>query len=126
MSVHAVILDADGRVLQLKQTYGNFSWGLPGGAVDPGETVVQTLERECLEELGVSVDLGPLTGIYYHKAFNSHVMIFRCQIPKGSTIVLSTEHSEHRYFSLDELSVVQKRRVDDCVKYDGRLMTAAF
>lgn len=29
-----------------------FHWGLPGGKVEKGESLVQALERECTEELG--------------------------------------------------------------------------
>ena len=126
MSVHAVITDADGCVLQLKQTYGNLAWGLPGGAIDPGETVVETLRRECREELGVDVAIGPLTGIYYHAKFNSHALIFRCSLPADIELSLSSEHSDFRFFRLDELSTVQRQRIDDCLTYDGQLRTAAF
>ena len=28
------------------------TWGLPGGKAEPGETLMQTIERECQEELG--------------------------------------------------------------------------
>lgn len=28
------------------------TWGLPGGKQDPGETLLDSMERECIEELG--------------------------------------------------------------------------
>lgn len=55
LSVHAVITDDAGRILLLKQTYGDLRWGLPGGSVDRGETVHQAIVRECVEELGCSI-----------------------------------------------------------------------
>jgi 8-oxo-dGTP diphosphatase len=126
LSVHAVITNADRQVLQLKQTYGNLGWGLPGGAVDVGETVTQTLLRECKEEIGCDVRLIRLTGIYYHKKFNSHAVIFLVELGPDAIIRLSSEHSEYRYFDLEELSDVQRHRVLDCFTFDGLIKTAAF
>ena len=85
-SVHAVIPDREGRVLLLKQTYGDRRWGLPGGSVEPGETITDTILRECREELGVEVVLGPLTGWYFHSAVNAQVGIFRCAMPDPAGI----------------------------------------
>lgn len=66
ISSHAVILNAQGEVLLLQASYGKQAWGLPGGALEPGETIHQALQRECLEELGVAVQIDCLTGVYYH------------------------------------------------------------
>lgn len=126
MSVHAVIVDSESRVLQLRQTYGDLAWGLPGGAVDPGETVLDTLRRECREEIGCEITVGPLTGIYLHTRFNSHALLFQCYLAEGSKIELSSEHSDWKYFPIEELSKVQRQRVGDCLSYDGNLRAAIF
>lgn len=126
LSAHAVITDAAGRVLLLKATYGALSWGLPGGALEPGETIHECVRRECLEELGLAVDVRHLTGVYFHAAVNSHAFVFRAALPAGEAIRLSAEHSEARWFPLDELGAVQRRRVDDCLAFDGDVFSRKF
>lgn len=46
--------DAALMVHRLKEPYQG-QWGLPGGAVELGETLAQAAEREVLEETGVTV-----------------------------------------------------------------------
>lgn len=62
---HAVITNPDGHVLLLKANYGSFSWGLPGGALEPGETIHDALIRECAEELNCDVVIDYLSGVYF-------------------------------------------------------------
>lgn len=126
LSAHAVITDEAGRVLLLKATYGSLAWGLPGGALEPGETIHDCVRRECAEELGVDVALRHLTGVYYHRVPNSHAFIFRAALPEGAAIRLSDEHSAFRFTPLDELGAVQRRRVDDCLAFDGVVASARF
>jgi 8-oxo-dGTP diphosphatase len=56
--VAAALIDADGRVLLAQRPEGKHLagyWEFPGGKVEPGETPVQALQREILEEIGVRV-----------------------------------------------------------------------
>lgn len=39
-------------------------WGLPGGRIDPGESVLEACEREVYEETGLVVQYEKLVGIY--------------------------------------------------------------
>jgi len=126
MSCHAVITNASGQVLLLQASYGDRRWGLPGGALEPGETVHQALLRECREELGLEVSIAYLSGIYYHAAYQSQVCIFRCHLPDGAMLRLSSEHLAWRYLPLQALSAVQRRRVEDCLQFDGTVRSAAF
>ncbi|WP_424989994.1 NUDIX domain-containing protein [Fluviibacterium sp. S390] len=60
-TVRAVIR-RDGRLLvQVKQKSGKPPYlTLPGGRQDPGETMEAAVARECLEEIGAEVAVGPL------------------------------------------------------------------
>lgn len=103
---HAIISNLDGQILLLKRTYGNKGWSLPGGAVDPGETIHEALFRECKEELGVEVCNVVLTGFNYHSHLNAQVGIFRCSLPERQIIKLSSENSEYRWTPISELGDV--------------------
>lgn len=124
--MHAVIANDAGEVLLVKATYGDLAWGLPGGALDPGETIHEGLERECLEELGCPVDILYLSGVYSHQQVRSHAFIFRCALPAEADIRLSEEHSEARFFPPDSLAPVQRRRVEECLSFAGRVRSARF
>ncbi|MBD8501151.1 NUDIX domain-containing protein [Paenibacillus arenosi] len=50
----AIIRDNQGRILlQKRSDYGD--WGLPGGGMDHGETIEETMIREVKEETGLEV-----------------------------------------------------------------------
>lgn len=46
------------------QRSDNGQWGLPGGHVDPGESVAEALAREVQEETGWRIARGALIGVY--------------------------------------------------------------
>lgn len=129
LSSHAVILKqgvSEPSVLLLKASYGDCRWGLPGGALEPGETIHEALLRECQEELGVAVQVKYLSGVYYHRAYDSQAFIFRCELSDQDSIRLSDEHSEYRFMPLSELPNVQKQRVIDCLDYNGAVVSRKF
>jgi 8-oxo-dGTP pyrophosphatase MutT (NUDIX family) len=61
-SVAALIRDDDGRILLVRHVEGR--WQLPGGAVDPGERPAAAMQRECLEEAGITVEPVRIAGVF--------------------------------------------------------------
>ena len=66
----AVIFDDAGKVL-LERRSDNGFWGLPGGAVEVGESVEQAVVREVMEETGLRVDVKRLIGVYSDPRHNN-------------------------------------------------------
>jgi 8-oxo-dGTP diphosphatase len=116
---HAIIFNSESHVLLLKRTYGNKGWSLPGGSIEPGETIHQALFRECSEELGIEVQDAVLTGFYYHSVINTQAAIFRCSIPIDAEITLSSEHSEYKWMHISDLSESQRIRALDALEFQG-------
>lgn len=55
----ALLVNPQGKVLVVKSSRPNGAgdwWDFPGGQMEPGETPLETLEREVCEEIGVSID----------------------------------------------------------------------
>ncbi|MCM3126912.1 MULTISPECIES: NUDIX domain-containing protein [unclassified Paenibacillus] len=59
----AIIRDKLGRILMQKRSdYGN--WGLPGGGMEAGESIEETMIREVFEETGLLVKQHELYSVY--------------------------------------------------------------
>lgn len=107
LTVDGIFLKGDKILLVRQNKYPFFgSWVMPGGHVDYGETVEKAIKREMKEELGVSVKIKKLFGVYsdpkrdprYHTAS----VVYILGITKGE-IRLSEEASEFKYFPLKNL-----------------------
>src|SRR3989442_14998608 len=60
--VSAIIVTPEGALLQRRSDNG--LWGLPGGGVEPGESVSEAIIREVREETGLEVAPVRLVGVY--------------------------------------------------------------
>jgi 8-oxo-dGTP diphosphatase len=131
VGVAAVIADGQGRVLLVRHTYGRLNWELPGGASEPGESVIETAVRELREEAGVEATAERLTGIYYDGEHDAHHLVFRCRLADGARPVPSSpEISECEYWPTDALprpiSDFTIRRIEDALDAEPQLLPVSI
>jgi NUDIX domain len=68
----AIVLDEAGRILLHKRTDNEY-WSIPGGAMEPGETIAETIVREVREETGIEASVEKLLGVYSNPVWGSPV-----------------------------------------------------
>ena len=124
-----VIEDNDGRIL-LQRRKDNGLWCIPGGHVEPGEYILDTLRREVMEETGLLVGDAGLFGIYSgpdgHFFYPNGDEVASVQIVLRATVTHNAsirpsddESTAHAFFSRDDLPapsdlwIVQRRIVLD-------------
>ncbi len=108
----AAIFDAAREKVLLTQRTDNGRWCLPGGGLDPGESVEEACIREVWEETGLHVRVTRLIGVYsdpnqlvlYNDGYKAFfvVMSFEAEIV-GGELGLSDETTAFGYFSLAEM-----------------------
>jgi 8-oxo-dGTP diphosphatase len=105
----AAVLVVDGRVLACErsrppETAGR--WEFPGGKVEPGETDEAALVRECVEELGVRIEVGARVGPDVPMSGGrARLRAFAVRLLDG-VMPRPLEHAALRWLGRDELDSV--------------------
>ena len=106
LGVRGLVIDAGGRVFLVKHTYSP-GWQLPGGGVEPGETVYEALARELKEEGNIELMGTPaLHGVFFNTGVSrrDHVVLFVVrQFRQPAPPVPDREIVAHGFFATDEL-----------------------
>jgi 8-oxo-dGTP pyrophosphatase MutT (NUDIX family) len=108
----AAIFDESGSKVLLTKRADNGEWCLPGGIVEPGESVEETCIREVWEETGLHITITQLVGVYS----NPHLLVefaegnryqqvslcFAAQVIDGE-LAINEESTDYGFYSLAEL-----------------------
>jgi ADP-ribose pyrophosphatase YjhB (NUDIX family) len=123
----AAVLDPATQRILLVRRADSGRWAVPGGYMEPGESVTEACAREVLEETGVRVRVGRLVAVYTSphvlleyaggNRFQLVVLHFAAE-PIGGALSTSDETSEVGYFSRAEIGRMDvgdfnRQRIDD-------------
>jgi 8-oxo-dGTP diphosphatase len=127
--VACAIIEQDGLVLSAQRsslTSLPLKWEFPGGKLNPGETPVDCLHREIMEEMGVQVtptrQLAP--SIHHYPDFSVTLYPFICTITGGSIVL--HEHVAMVWLPPEELHSLDWAAADLPILSDYRESRAQY
>jgi 8-oxo-dGTP pyrophosphatase MutT (NUDIX family) len=104
VSIKGVLLQ-EGSVVLLKNERSE--WELPGGRLEPGETPEQCIIREIAEELGCTVEVGPLLDCWVYEVLPARpalIVTYGVVRADDGQLRLSPEHSGLGIFPAGQLA----------------------
>lgn len=95
-TVTAAVIQRQGRVLLAQRRREGLLgglWEFPGGKVEAGESLPESLRREIREELGVEIEVGAPFGVYRHAYTHFRITLhaFLCALNGGEPRPLEAE-----------------------------------
>ena len=120
VSVKAMLFNSDEKILALRRSETDpgrpLTWDFPGGQVDEGESLEESMRREILEETGLQVSELRVRDAYasYNKQKQYWTMICYEGHVVGGNITLSYEHDTYEWLTKEEFLV---RESSDKIQY---------
>ncbi len=90
-------------ILLVQQNIGKQCWGLPGGLMEPGESIEQTAVREVREETGLDIRVTRVVGLYSVPGEGALSVTFAGEVIGGTMRQVTHETAACRYFPFDHL-----------------------
>lgn len=128
----AVIYDETGTKILLTKRTDDGKWCLPGGGMEPGETVVESCVREIQEETGLEVRVKHIIGIYSNpdwlieypdgKKYQAVAVSLEAEVV-GGQLHPTSETATLGYFTPDEIATLDvfetdKERIADALAHE--------
>lgn len=102
-----VVIDSTDKYLIMRRsnhpTFG-FDPDLPGGTLEEGESLLETMLREVQEEAGININPDDVKQVYSgadYSAHGTHYALFVCRLKERPDIAMSWEHSAYEWLDRD-------------------------
>jgi 8-oxo-dGTP pyrophosphatase MutT (NUDIX family) len=127
----AVIRDDEGQVLLIQRS-DNLEWAMPGGSMELGCSIYDTLITEVREETGLEVVSATLFGIYsgprfvFTNAFGGEAQpirfSFRVDEWRGDLVTKTDESVDARFVPSDQVPDRYQETLRDLATFDGTVI----
>jgi ADP-ribose pyrophosphatase YjhB (NUDIX family) len=119
----ACIINNKGQILLQKRSKEGEIWGLPGGAVEIGESIEEAMVREVKEETGLNVRADYLIGVYskyfctYANGDKAQTIcnLFKCTILDGDLSIDEKETFDLCFFDIDNIPELFNQQHKDMI-----------
>lgn len=107
--IQKALVERDGKLLLIRRSENDAifpgKWDLPGGTVEFGEGLTDSIRREVLEETGLLPDevkqLGTCSYVYDGRSQQFIVIAYLIESYHGR-LALSHEHSQHAWLTMEQ------------------------
>lgn len=113
LAVKGIIRSTEGKILVLKRSdkddHKPGVWETPGGGIDHEEAPQEALEREVLEETGLTVRVKEPFNVFTFRKDTGEFKVgitFLCDWKTGE-VALSHEHSDYRWIDPKEFATLE-------------------
>jgi 8-oxo-dGTP diphosphatase len=99
------VIECNGNILLIKNTYGSGNWTFPGGGSKKNENIEETCRREVEEEVGIKLfTINSLGSFLYTKAYKKDTIhVFSSVVESPEIKIDKNEIKEAHWFPIDEI-----------------------
>lgn len=102
VAVSGFIQNEAGEVLLVQNEHRSNTYEMPGGRVEPGESLQQAVAREVFEETGIHAEIGDLVGVYQNVTTGVLCIVYRGKWESGTPTPQVGETKDVQFVELNE------------------------